>query len=129
MKYVFDSVIAVIGTALTYLFGGFDATIVILFCFILCDYATGVARAVAEKRLSSAVGFKGIARKACILIVVMIAVLLDRLIGTEGWMFRTLCAYFYIANEGISILENASALGVPIPQKLCDILEQLQDKQ
>ncbi len=129
MKYMFDSVVAVVCTALTYAFGGFDATLAILCCFIVADYMTGVARAIVEKRLSSSVGFKGIARKVCILIVVMLAVMLDRLIGTEGWMFRTLCAYFYIANEGISILENSAALGVPIPQKLRDILAQLQNKQ
>ncbi len=129
MKYAFDSAVALFGTALTYAFGGFDATVAILCCFILCDYATGVVRAIAEKRLSSAVGFKGIARKACILTVVVLAVMLDRLIGTEGWMFRTLCSYFYIANEGLSILENSAAIGVPIPQKLKEVLAQLQNKQ
>ncbi len=128
MRYVFDSVVAVIATAITYAFGGFDVTLAILCCFIVADYVTGVAFAISEKRLSSAVGFKGLARKVCILVVVMLAVMLDRLIGTEGWMFRTLCAYFYIANEGISILENSASLGVPIPQKLRDILAQLKNK-
>ncbi len=128
MKYYVDSAVAVIGTALTYAFGGFDTTVIILCCFIFADYLTGVARAIVERRLSSSIGFKGIAKKGCILVVVMLAVMLDRLIGTEGWMFRTLCAYFYIANEGISILENAAKLGVPIPQKLRDILAQLQDR-
>ncbi len=129
MKYIFNTAVAALGTAITYLFGGFDATVVILCCFIVADYVTGVIRAVVEKKLSSSVGFKGLARKACIVIVVMLAVMLDRLIGTEGWMFRTLCAYFYIANEGISILENSAAIGVPIPQKLKEVLAQLQNKQ
>ncbi len=129
MKYAFDTAVALAATALTYAFGGFDATITVLCCFMLFDYTTGVARAVIEKRLSSAVGFKGIARKACILIVVMLAVMLDRIIGSDGWVFRTLCAYFYIANEGISIIENSAAIGIPIPKRLRDVLEQLKDKK
>lgn len=129
MKYLFETAVAIIGTALTYAFGGFDATLTILCCFIAADYLTGVARAVVEKTLSSSIGFRGIARKVSILLVVMIAVLLDRLINADNWIFRSLCAYFYIANEGISILENAAELGVPIPQKLKSVLKQLSTKE
>ena len=122
---VFDSVVAVIATFFTYLFGGWDVALGILITFMILDYITGVVWAFIQKTLNSEVGFKGLVKKCMILVVLIIATMLDRLLNTETWIFRTLVAYFYIANEGISLLENISNLGVPIPTKIKDALEQL----
>ena len=128
MKQIFDSIVAVVCTALTYLIGQWDAPLIVLLCFMVADYITGVLVAVMAKKLSSTVGFKGLAKKACILLVMVLAVLLDHLLHEGEWLFRTLCAYFYIANEGISILENAALLGIPVPSKLREVLAQLNDE-
>lgn len=122
---VFDSVVAVIATFFTYLFGGWDVALGILITFMILDYITGVVWAFIQKTLNSEVGFKGLVKKCMILVVLIIGTMLDRLLNTETWIFRTLVAYFYIANEGISLLENISNLGVPIPTKIKDALEQL----
>ena len=92
------------------------------------DYLTGMIKAYINKQLSSSIGIRGLAKKSLILIVLVVAVLLDRLINTT-WVFRTLVCYFYIVNEGLSILENCGELGLPLPQKLIDALLQLKDKE
>lgn len=125
MEKVFNSSVAVVATFLTYLFGGWDAAIGILIVFMILDYVTGVVVAYKNKTLNSEIGFKGLIKKSMILVVLIVAVMLDRLLNTGTWVFRTLVCYFYIANEGISLLENVSNLGVKIPQKLKDALEQL----
>lgn len=122
---VFDSVVAVIATFFTWMFGTWDAAIAILIVFMILDYLTGVIVAYQNKTLNSEVGFKGLIKKCMILVILIVAVMLDRLLNTGTWVFRTLVCYFYIANEGISLLENASNLGVKIPEKLKDALEQL----
>ena len=127
MKHWIDAAVALAGTTVCYLLGAWDPPIIALLCFMAADYITGVMLAVVQKRLSSAIGFKGLAKKAVILLVITLAVFLDRLLGSENWTFRTLAAWFYLANEGISLLENAAALGVPIPQKLQDVLAQLKE--
>lgn len=119
--------IAAIGTALTWLFGAWDKALVALILFMVLDYVTGLIKAYVNKQISSDIGLKGIARKCLILIVLIVAVMLDRLLSTGAWVFRTLVAYFYIANEGISLLENCSQLGLPIPKKLQDALVQLKE--
>ena len=129
MKHWIDAAVACAGTAVCWLFGAWDLPIIALLCFMAADYVTGVMLAITRKRLSSEVGFKGLAKKAVILLVIVLAVCLDRLIGGEAWTFRTLTAWFYLANEGISLLENAAALGVPVPQKLKDVLAQLKGKE
>ena len=91
------------------------------------DYITGFTRGYINKELSSDVGLKGIARKCVIFVVLIVAVMLDRLMNTGNWLFRSLVCYFYIANEGLSLLENSAALGVPIPTKLKDALAQLKE--
>ena len=123
----FKVIVATIGTGLTWLFGSWDTAIGILVLFIVLDYCTGIIRGYVNKELSSDVGLKGIARKAVIFIVLIIAVALDRLMNTGSWVFRTLVCYFYIANEGLSLIENCGALGLPIPEKLKDALAQLKD--
>ncbi|KAI3350158.1 phage holin family protein [Clostridium botulinum] len=118
---------ATIGTTLTWLFGTWDTALTVLVCFMILDYITGVIRAFINKEISSNIGLIGIARKSLILIVLIVGVLLDRLLNEGIWMFRTLIAYFYIANEGISLLENCVGLGLPVPQKLQDTLIQLKE--
>ena len=120
--------VAILGTGVTWLFGTWDTAIMVLIAFMVVDYVTGVIKGWYAKELSSDVGLKGIARKFLILLVLMVAVLLDRLLNTGTWVFRTLACYFYIANEGISILENVVVLGLPVPDKLKEALVQLKDK-
>ena len=124
---IFKGAIAAIGTWFTWLFGTWDTALAILILFMVLDYLTGVIRAYINKELSSDIGLKGIARKAVIFIVLIVAVALDRLLGTGNWLFRTLVCYFYIANEGLSLIENCGALGLPIPDKLKEALAQLKD--
>lgn len=119
--------VAAIGTGLTYLFGDWDIALIVLIAFIVLDYITGILRAFLNKEVSSNTGFKGIAKKSLIFIVLIVAVLLDRLLNDESWIFRTLVCYFYIANEGISILENCCNLGLPIPKAIQDVLVQIKD--
>ena len=125
MEKVFNSTVAVVATFFTYLFGGWDVAIGILIVFMCLDYAAGVIVAYQNNLLNSEVGFKGLVKKFMILVILIVAVMLDRLMNTGTWVFRTLVCYFYIANEGISLLENVSNLGVKIPDKLKDALVQL----
>lgn len=128
MKFEFNSIIAAIATIATYLFGGWDVALITLIVFMTLDYLTGVIIAINTKTLSSAVGMKGISKKMLIILILIGAVCLDRLVGNETWIFRTLVCYFYIANEGISLVENAANLGLPIPTKLKEALEQLKNE-
>lgn len=125
-KTIFNSIFAVGGTFLTWIFGGWDLAIQILVSMMVIDYITGVIVAYINKEVDSRVGFRGICRKLLIMIVLIVAVLLDRLFG-QGWIFRTVTCYFFIANEGISILENIAKCGIPLPSKLMDKLVQLKE--
>lgn len=129
MKYdeIIKVCVATIGTTFTWLFGAWDIALTVLVCFMILDYITGVLRAFINKEVSSNVGLIGIARKSLILVVLIVGVLLDRLLNEGTWVFRTLIAYFYIANEGISLIENCVGLGLPVPQKLQDTLIQLKE--
>lgn len=127
-KQIFNSIIAAIGCFFTYIFGSWDTALIVLVAFMALDYATGVMGAIIQKNVSSSIGFKGILRKITILIVLIVAVLLDRLLNDGTWVFRTLVCYFYIGNEAISLLENAVKIGIPIPEKLIKTLEQLKKK-
>ncbi|GLC32928.1 phage holin family protein [Clostridium omnivorum] len=121
------SLVAGAGTIFTYLFGAWDTALTMLISLMILDYITGLVKAYINKVISSDVGLKGIARKSLILIVLIVAVMLDRLMNTGSWLFRTLVCYFYIANEGISLLENCAQMGLPIPDKLKDALVQLKE--
>lgn len=121
--------IAIIGTIFTWLFGVWDMALIVLISFMVLDYITGVIKGWNNKSLSSHIASKGIARKSLIFIVLIVAVLLDRLLNTGTWVFRTLVCYFYIANEGISLLENCAELGVPIPDKIKETLVQLKSNE
>ncbi|MCC5432682.1 phage holin family protein [Clostridium perfringens] len=130
MEKLFDYIkllVMALGTGLTWLLGVWDMPLITLVIFMILDQLTGVIRGYVNKDLSSDIGLKGIARKCVILIVLIVAVSLDRLLNTGSWMFRTMVAYFYIANEGISLLENCASLGAPIPEKLKNALIQLKE--
>ncbi len=118
--------VGITGALLTFLFGGWDMSLEILAVFILLDYISGLVKAFTTKTVNSQTGFKGLLKKSEILIILIVATLLDRLINSGDWIFRTLVCYYYIANEGISIIENCGKSGLPVPQKLVDALEQLQ---
>lgn len=120
-------IVAGAGTIITYLFGAWDYALTMLIGLMVLDYVTGLVKAYINKVISSDVGLKGIARKCLILVVLIVAVMLDRLMNNETWVFRTLVCYFYIANEGISLLENCAQMGLPIPEKLKDALVQLKE--
>lgn len=120
--------ISILATVITWILGTWDISVIVLILFMSLDYLTGMIKAYITKELSSRIGIKGLAKKSLILIVLIVAVLLDRLINTT-WVFRTLVCYFYIVNEGLSILENCGELGLPLPQKLIDALLQLKDKE
>jgi toxin secretion/phage lysis holin len=121
-------VFAAVGGWLGYFLGGFDGLLYALIAFMVVDYITGVMCAVVDKTLSSAVGFKGICRKVLILALVGIAHILDANIIGDGSVLRTAVIFFYISNEGVSLLENAAHLGLPIPEKMKEILAQLHNR-
>lgn len=117
-----------VGGWLGYFLGGCDGLLYALIAFVVIDYITGVMCAVINRELSSAVGFKGIFRKVLIFLLVGIANIIDvQVIGT-GAVLRTAVIFFYISNEGVSLLENAGHLGLPIPEKIKTVLEQLHDR-
>ena len=117
-----------VGGWLGYFLGGCDGLLYALIAFVVIDYITGVMCAIINRELSSAVGFKGIFRKVMIFLLVGIANIIDvQVIGT-GAVLRTAVIFFYISNEGVSLLENAGHLGLPIPEKIKTVLEQLHDR-
>lgn len=121
-------IFAAIGGWIGWFLGGCDGLLFALIAFVVIDYITGVMCAINDHTLSSEVGFRGICRKVLIFLLVGIANILDvQVIGT-GSVLRTAVIFFYISNEGVSLLENAGHLGLPIPQKLKDILAQLHDR-
>ncbi|MCM1497132.1 MAG: phage holin family protein [Clostridium sp.] len=121
-------IFAAVGGWLGYFLGGCDGLLYALVAFVVIDYITGVMCAGIDHKLSSEVGFKGICRKVLIFLLVGIANILDvQVIGT-GSVLRTAVIFFYISNEGVSLLENAGHLGLPIPEKMKEILEQLHDR-
>ena len=108
--------------------GGCDGLLFTLFVFVLADYITGFMCAIADKKLSSEVGFRGIMRKVIIFLLVGIAQMVDINVIRNGSVLRTAVIFFYLSNEGVSVLENAAHLGLPVPEKLKDVLEQLHDR-
>lgn len=125
MKYYIDLVLSMVGAILGALFGKLDGLLIALLVFMALDYITGVINAIYSKTLSSEVGFKGLLRKALILIVVIVGHILDIYVLKVGSTVRSGVCLFYISNEGISILENAANIGLPLPDKLKKILEEV----
>lgn len=117
-----------IGGFIGWLLGGFDGFLYALIAFAVIDYITGVMCAISDKRLSSKVGFKGICRKVLIFILVGIGNIIDVYVLGDAGVLRTAVIFFYLSNEGVSLLENSAHLGLPIPQKLKSVLEQLHNR-
>lgn len=126
MKNFINFVTGTLATMLVYFLGGWDIALKILLTVVVIDYITGVLKAIYERDLNSTIGAKGIIKKVGYFMVVAVAVILDRITGETG-AIRTLVIYFFVANEGISILENWGGMGLPLPQKLIDTLEQLKN--
>ena len=121
-------VFAGIGGWLGWFLGGCDGLLYALLAFVVIDYITGIMCAVVDKKLSSEVGFKGIFKKVLLFPLVGIGHILDHRVIGSGSVMRTAVIFFYLSNEGVSLLENAAYLGLPIPQKLKSVLEQLHDR-
>lgn len=124
-----QAAITVIGGWLGYFLGGLDGLMIALVIFVVLDYVTGIMCAIADKKLSSAVGFKGICRKVLIFLLVGVAHIVDLHVVGSGSVLRGAVVCFYLSNEGVSMLENATHLGLPVPEKLKVILEQLHDRE
>lgn len=118
-----------VGGFLGWFLGGVDGFLYALIAFSVIDYITGVMCAVTDKKLSSSVGFKGICRKVLIFTLVGIGNIVDVYVLGQGGVLRTAVIFFYLSNEGVSILENSAHLGLPIPEKLKEVLEQLHDRE
>lgn len=127
MKQFITNGLSFIITCLTYFLGGFDLALKSLLIVMVIDYLTGVSSAIYNKKLSSKIGFKGIIKKFCYLLVIGLSVAIDNLTGQNG-IIRSLVIYCFIANDGISIIENMGELDIKLPQKLIDTLEQLKKK-
>ena len=127
MKHLINDIGSVILTTFIYLVGGFDIAIQSLLIVMVVDYLTGIASAIYKKELSSKIGFKGILKKFSYLCVVALSVIIDNLTGQSG-LIRTLVIYFFVANDGLSIIENMAEMGVKLPEKLIDALEQIKKK-
>lgn len=121
--------VTALGGWLGYFLGGMDGLLIALVVFAALDYVTGVMCAIADRTLSSAVGFKGVMRKVIIFALVGVGHILDTQVVGTGSALRSAVICWYLSNEGISILENAAHLGLPVPDKLRTVLEQLHDRK
>lgn len=127
LQGILASISVVLGTICSFCFGDVDVFLTTLIAMLVIDYITGLAAAYMNNELNSRIGFKGIIKKVLRLIIVAAAVQVDRVTGAHGYIRNTVILFF-IANEGISILENSGKCGVPIPKKFLEVLEQLQEK-
>lgn len=125
MKYMFNFFTSTVLTTVLYFLGGWDMALKTLLIIIALDYLTGVCDAMANKKINSKIGAKGIIKKVGYLIIVAVSVQLDQIVGDTG-AIRNLVIYFFVANEGISILENWGSMGLPLPEKVMEVLEQLK---
>lgn len=127
MKHTFLNGCSIVLTALSYLLGGFDSALKCLIIVIIIDYLTGIICAIYNNTLNSKTGLKGILKKFCYLLIVTVAVVIDEITGETG-IIRNLVIFFFVANDGISILENVGKMGINYPEKLKQVLEQLNEK-
>lgn len=125
MKYMFNFFTSTVLTTVLYFLGGWNMALKTLLIIIALDYLTGVCDAIANKKINSKIGAKGIIKKVGYLIIVAVSVQLDQIVGDTG-AIRNLVIYFFVANEGISILENWGSMGLPLPEKVMEVLEQLK---
>ena len=132
MKSIWVSIqlgFATIGGFFGWFLGGFDGFLYALVAFVVLDYITGIMCAVLDKSLSSEIGFRGIFKKVLIFSLVGIGHIIDQSVIGDGSVIRTAVIFFYLSNEGVSVLENAAYIGLPVPQKLKDVLEQLHHRE
>jgi len=127
MKNIINFITGTLATALVYFLGGWDIALQVLLLVVVLDYLTGVCKAIYNKKLNSEIGLKGIVKKIGYFILVAVSTMLDRITGDTG-AIRTIVIYFFVANEGISILENWGGMGLPLPPKLKNALEQLKNE-
>lgn len=127
MKNIISDVLSIILTTLVYILGGFDVALKSLIIIVIIDYLTGVGSAYYNKKVSSKKGLKGIIKKFCYFLIVALAVVIDNLMGQSG-VIRTLVIYFFVANDGISIIENMAEMDVKLPKKLIESLEDMKHK-
>lgn len=121
--------ISIVGGWIGYFVGGIDGLMTALLVFMILDYATGIMCAIADKQLSSSIGFRGIFKKILIVMLVGVAHIVDLYVVKSGNALRSAVVCFYLSNEGVSLLENASHLGLPVPDKLKNILAQLHNRE
>ena len=126
--YTIQGIFTAVGGWLGWFLGGCDGLLYALLAFVVIDYVTGIMCAVVDKKLSSAVGFRGIFKKVLIFALVGIGHIIDAHVIGSGSILRTAVIFFYLSNEGVSLVENAGHLGLPIPKKLKAVLEQLHDR-
>ena len=127
MKNLISDIASVILTTIVYILGGWDVALMSMVIVVIIDYITGVASAFYNKKVSSRQGLKGIIKKFCYFLIVALAVVIDNLMGQSG-IIRTLVIYFFVANDGISIIENMAEMDVKLPRKLIDALDDLKKK-
>ncbi len=131
MKAIWNGIqaaLAVIGGFLGWFLGGADGFLYALIAFVVIDYLTGVMCAIVDKKLSSEIGAKGIFKKVLIFVLVGVGNVIDSFVLGDSGAIRTAVIFFYLSNEGVSLLENAGHLGLPIPDQLRDVLAQLHDR-
>ncbi len=129
MNNAVKSILAAVCAVFGFIFGDLNGLMIALVALIILDYISGVIAAVVEKKLSSEVGAKGIAKKIFMLLIIAVANIVDINVIGDGHVLKSVTVVFYIANECISLIENAGRLGVPVPKKLLDVLEQLKSKE
>lgn len=127
-KYIINSILGVIGTIVSCLIGNWDNNMQILMLLIITDYITGLMKAYKSKELASDVGFKGLLRKVAIFFAIILAHQMDLISNTSAPIFKTMSIYFYIANEGLSIIENLGMLGVPLPRFIANVLKKIKQQ-
>ena len=127
MKITLNNIMSVILTTFIYLLGGVDVALQCLLVMIILDYISGIASAIYNKNLDSKIGLKGILKKFMYVVIVCVSVIIDKIVGNTG-VVRTLVIYFFVANDGLSIIENMGKMGIPLPKKLIDTLNQLKNK-
>lgn len=126
MSKIIKTIFSFLSTSLIYLLGGWDIALQSLLIVIILDYLTGISKSYVSKKLNSNKGLKGIVKKLCMLCMVAVACIVDRVVGETG-LIRTLIIYYLVANEGLSIIENLSEMNILVPKILKDKLEQLRD--
>ena len=128
MDKIFQFIVAFGGAAASFLFGGWSALLSILLAFVVIDYVTGFIAAALDGKLNSEVGWRGIAKKVAIFLVVAVAHQVDMALGGQNHIFRDAAIFFYLANELLSFTENAGRIGIPIPERLLNAIEVLKQK-